>query len=129
MKLRIYRNSLRFRLSPADVERLDSTGTVGETTSFGPEQEFSYSLRAGAKTNLMHAVLSSRGICVEIPAELVREWSRSGTVGLRHSQALSDGKTLDILIEKDFECLEGNSDEQNEALYPNPNQSCAPDLV
>ena len=124
MKLRIYRNSLRFRLSPADVERLDKTGNISEKSEFSQANVFSYILRTHPNIDSMRALLDPCTICVEMPQALVHDWSRSETVSLRHSQTVSNGKTLDILIEKDFECLEGQSDDFGAALYQNPNKTC-----
>jgi hypothetical protein len=124
MKLRIYRNSLRFRLGPADVARFNAEGTVVEKMRFGPEAEFSYLLRTEPNVNAIRATLTARAICVEIPINLVRQWSEGKAVGLHHVQQVGSGKTLDILIEKDFECLEGKMNEPGEAFYPNPNKAC-----
>jgi hypothetical protein len=125
MKLRIYRDSLRFRLSPSDVARLNSVGVIAETTGFAQDAEFSYSLLLRPDIDAMHATLASRAICVEIPSSLARDWSGSQTVGVRHAQPLGKGKTLEILIEKDFECLEGQVNEPEVVLYPNPNKKCS----
>ncbi len=124
MKLRIYRNTLRFRLSPADVAQLAGSGSIREITRFGRSQEFSCSLHARAGLETIRAVLDSNAITVDVPAGMAREWSKSETVGLHHSQPLGDGGSLEIAIEKDFECRDGSSDEPREQLYPNPNKSC-----
>lgn len=125
MKLRIFRDSLRFRLTPAEVSRLDETGTVVETADFVPEAHFSYSLRTRADIPAMRARLESRAIYVEIPATLVHDWKSGDAVGLHNVQALADGKRLEILVEKDFECLEPQMNPPGEVFYPNPNKNCA----
>jgi hypothetical protein len=124
MKLRIYRNSLRFRLSPADVAKLAGSGSIREITRFGGGQEFLCSLNVRAGIEAIQAVLSSNGISVEVPAGVAREWSKSETVGLHYSQPLGDGGSLEIAIEKDFECSDGSSEGPKEELYPNPKKTC-----
>jgi hypothetical protein len=124
MKLRLHRNSVRYRLSPADVTRLDSGGSISETTAFGPELEFSYSLRVRADIEAMRAVLNNHSLSVEIPAALVHDWSNTRAVGLHDIQSFSNGKTLEILIEKDFECRDEGMNDPREALYPNPGKAC-----
>lgn len=126
MKLRICRNSLRFRLSPADVARLDGTGVILERTRFGAESEFSYSLYTNPDIDRPRAALDARSIRVELPLSVVRDWSRSDTVGISGSQTAGDGSVLEILVEKDFECLEGRAEDAAEQLYPNPNRACPP---
>jgi hypothetical protein len=124
MKLRIYGDSLRFRLRPVDVARLNEQGTVVEKTRFGPDAEFTYLLRAEPNADVIRAVLSSCIVTVVIPSDLVRDWSHSESVGLHQTQVAGDGKTLDILIEKDFECLDGQMNEPGEVFYPNPSKAC-----
>lgn len=124
MKLRIYRNSLRLRLSQGDVTTLDEVGEVTERTAFGPDGSFSYSLLRRAGSGAIQARLQPRGIVVEVPESLVHEWRGSSTVGMHHRQALGGGEALEILIEKDFECLEGKMKEPGVKLYPNPNAAC-----
>lgn len=126
MKLRLHRNSVRFRLSPADVARLESGGSIAETTAFGPDIEFSYCLEARADIEAMRAVLKSHCLCVEIPAVLVQGWSRTEAVGLHDIQSFGNGKTLEILVEKDFECRDEKLNDPREALYPNPGKECPP---
>jgi len=125
MKLRIYRNSLRFRLTPADVAALNETGVVVETAGFGAGTEFSYSVRTRPNIRAMRASVEPHAISVEIPRSMIHDWRRNQAVGLEHSQPIGKGKTLHIAIEKDFECLEGKMQEPGEIFYPNPNKSCA----
>lgn len=124
MKLRIYRNSMRFRLSPSDVAALRRTAALVETTRFGPAIEYSYGLYLRSGIAAMRATLDSNRIRVEIPALLAENWAESDTVGLRHAQDIGSGKTLEILVEKDFECLEAQMNEAGETFYPNPNKAC-----
>lgn len=125
MKLRIYRNSLRFRLTPREVAQLEASGIITETIGFGPDDEFSYSLRAHSGIDQIQATLQGRAIFVEIPRSLIHDWSRSDAVGLQQTQPTGNGKTLQIAVEKDFECLEGKTQEPGEVFYPNPMKDCA----
>jgi hypothetical protein len=120
MKLRIHRNSLRFRLNPGDVQKLDESGEMTESTLFGVGGAFIYSLQSVVGIDKMNALLTARGIVVKVPQMLVRNWRKSEQVGLETKQPLENGKELHILIEKDFECLDVPHDECGEALYPNP---------
>jgi hypothetical protein len=127
MKLRINRNSLQFRLSAADVERLDEMGAVSEKAEFAPGVEFSYMVRARSAIHAMRASMDANSICVEIPTGMVSDWRQSDEVGLHHSQPLDNGSTLDVLIEKDIECIGGKNSEPGAVHYANPNKDCAPE--
>ena len=43
--------------------------------------------------------------------------------GFQHKQALSNGKELFLLVEKDFVCLDNTFEDQSDN-YPNPNAHC-----
>jgi hypothetical protein len=123
MKLRINRNSLRFRLTPTDVARLDEIGAISEKAEFAPGVEFSYTIRARSALHAMRANLDANSICVDIPTATVSEWRQSDAVELHHTQPLDNGGTLDVLVEKDFECEDGKMNEPGSV--PHPNKPCA----
>ena len=50
---------------------------------------------------------------------LVARWAANEQVGLYDSLNLGSGRTLDLLVEKDFACLDV-SDEENVDTFPNP---------
>jgi len=59
-------------------------------------------------------------ITVTIPTAVVTAWLEPTEVSIHGSQALSAGETLEILVEKDFACLEPREGEDQENLFPNP---------
>jgi len=72
----------------------------------------------------MRAIFESNRICVQVPRPIARNWGGGDAVGINHLQDVGQGKTLEILIEKDFECLENPMNRAEEALYPNPKNGC-----
>jgi hypothetical protein len=124
MKLRLYRDSVRFRLSQGDVTNLLRTGRLTETTTFGAGIQLSYSLRLVSGDAAIRAVFVGNDICVELSRSEAMEWGEGEAVGMNHLQDLGWGKRLEILIEKDFECLEEAMNGAGEELYPNPKKVC-----
>jgi hypothetical protein len=72
----------------------------------------------------MRAVFAANDICVEVPRSVATEWGKGEAVGLSHLQDLGWGRRLEILIEKDFECLEEAMNGAGEELFPNPKKVC-----
>jgi hypothetical protein len=132
MKLRIKENSLRFRLTRSEVDCLVREGNIEQKTEFGPESdgEFIYELRASSEISRIQAELGDRRISVLIPSENVRNWASSEVVGLEERQEIGDGKSLCILVEKDFACLEKRDGEDESDSFPhrepakNSNKTC-----
>ena len=123
MKLRIQRNSVRFRLGRSEVHRLLETGRVQEHVSFGPEpaHRLWYTLELSETQPEVSAVFDCTNLRVVLPTRAVRRWAGSDDVGIEAAQDVSggvSGERLQVLIEKDFACLdhpEGNGD-----AYPRP---------
>jgi hypothetical protein len=118
MKLRMQANSVRLRLKRGEVEKLVETGRVEETISFGPDV-FRYVLESSDAVAHLRAVLRDREIFVEVPSSLAARWASSDDVGMEAMQAAGGGATLQVLVEKDFACLNG-SEEQNVDTFANP---------
>jgi hypothetical protein len=120
MKLRLFENSLRFRLTPAEVAQLASRGFVAGETRFGPKTRLSYCLRATPSVTSITASFDLSNITVNIPPATVAEWARGQQVGLSATQQAGLGTVLKISIEKDFECLDAAKSEPGIEFFPNP---------
>ena len=119
MKLRMQANSIRLRLKRAEVEQLARAGRVEERISFdGRGEVFHYVIEAVPAASKPHAILKGHGMLVFVPAEAVTKWASSDEVGIEALQPNGAGE-LQILIEKDFACLNGSED-QNVDTFPNP---------
>jgi len=57
---------------------------------------------------------------VYIPADRAIPWCLTDQVGIAESISLGTTGSLDLLIEKDFACLDRN-DEDNQDTFANPN--------
>src|SRR5687767_12406856 len=119
MKLRIRGDSIRLRLTQGEVAALAENGLVEESTAFGPgtEQRFGYAIGFGGST--LGAELSNGQLRVLVPADVARAWVSGDAVGLESVQDAGDGRTLRILVEKDFACLTKRPDEDDTDAFPN----------
>ncbi|MCB2406529.1 DUF7009 family protein [Hymenobacter lucidus] len=105
MKLRIEDNSLRLRLSAAEVAQFTAAGRLESVVRLGPlptdrltyalEQvdaaEFQFSYAAGSLTVL-------------VPAAAATAWLTTEQNGLSASVAVAENQALRILVEKDLDC-------------------------
>jgi hypothetical protein len=119
MKLRINENSLRLRLTQKEVAQFRSSGRVDAAIYFASGRKLSYSLESLADAAEVSADFDNTAIHVRIPAEVAIQWTDSDDVGIRASQPTGEGLRLELLIEKDFQCLH-RTDEQEPDAYPNP---------
>ena len=122
MKLRLHRNSIRFRLSQSEVAELNEHGLLSESISFGIEQEnqISYVLEQTQRENIYSTFQNNR-LKVYIPQASVNSWAGNPEqVGIYAELLLAEGNLLKVIIEKDFKCLVDRPGEEEGDLYPNP---------
>ncbi|MFT7589896.1 MAG: hypothetical protein ACI959_002117 [Limisphaerales bacterium] len=122
MKIRIQGNRLRLRLSQLELDHFALEGHVYDTVQFGPHESdaLTYELIRSKLDDKVHAEFSGSEITVYVPAAQANIWTESEQVGIKHNMDIGTTDELQILIEKDFQCLHKRSDEDESELYPNP---------
>jgi hypothetical protein len=118
MKLRIQGNSLRLRLSRSEVMQFNDKLIISDTIDFGASK-LTYLLSVSQDVNAVRAKYDSDIIEVQVPSVLAFHWAGTDSVSISAEQMLHSGKTLQLLIEKDFKCVH-NPAEANDDAYPNP---------
>ena len=122
MKLRIKGNSLRLRISRSEVTRLMENDCLEETIHFAPEAyaRFTYALQQDRFVGRPTVQYTENRVAVLIPADQANAWGITDQVGIAENINLGNHRSLALLIEKDFACLD-RSDEDNHDAFPNPN--------
>lgn len=114
MKLRIKGNSIRIRLTRGEVDQLAHAGVVEQRTEF-PLGGALISRVRRADCRAIAASLDGATIDIVVPSILISEWASTDLVTLESEPSAS----MQLLIEKDFECLHKRSDDDVDA-YPHP---------
>jgi hypothetical protein len=122
MKIRIQRNSIRFRLSKTEVETLCSEGYIAESTSFG-NTTFSYAVKNTSLHNELTATFENGCVTVLLPEKLLLNWPTNNVIGFDAKMPIAENETLYLLLEKDFKCLDNPTEDQSDH-YDNPKQTC-----
>jgi hypothetical protein len=121
MKFRIRGDTIRLRLRRSEVARLAAGDSIVEETHF-PESVLTYRLDI-SEHKAISASFENGNIAVTVPKSEVLDWASTDEVSLHAVQKLSDTKSLSLLIEKDFGCLEPGRHrhcEDDEDTYPHP---------
>jgi hypothetical protein len=119
MKLRIRGDSLRLRVVRSELDELVRTGAVADEIGFPGGRSLAYRLHVQPGTN-WSAALDERGISVGLPKGEAERWFRPDQVGCNAEVALSEGRVLSLLIEKDFPCLVERPGEDDSDAFPRP---------
>lgn len=117
MKLRIHKNSIRLRLSQVEVGEVARGNSIHEVVEMGESQEnpFGYSLIPLESADKISAAYIRNQINISLPMDQAKEWASTDSVGLNGM----DNK-VNILIEKDFQCLHKRPNEDESQNFPNP---------
>lgn len=114
MKLRIDGDALRFRLNRRDVETFARSGRAEASVHF-PGSSLRYVLESDETAPVITADYESGLIRVRIPPRLGANWAGGDAIAMESKQG-----QLQILIEKDFQCLHKGEDARDPNAYPNP---------
>ncbi len=122
MKLRVKNNSVRLRLTQSEVSVFARSGRIEEAIEFGvePHQRLVYALETGTKTETLLAMMKDNRITIFVPKIKADEWTQTAQVGMEAEQEIGGGKTLRLLIEKDFACLEPRAGREDADAFPHP---------
>jgi hypothetical protein len=127
MKLRIRSNSIRLRLSQSEVAQFQTTGAVEESIEFGLSEDNKLIYRLISAVNkTIEAEFVHGQITVFVPQALALEWTTTNRIGLGNKQEIGEERTLKILIEKDFSCVERRDGEDDSDAFPYPNEKGKP---
>lgn len=121
MKLRIKGNSIRLRLTQAEVQEFQEQGVVEEVVKFGntDSNKVHYLIQISSG-NEISAMYESNKMIVNIPKLIAEKWTTSDQIGFDHKMTLNENENLFILVEKDFKCLQPREHEDENDMFPHP---------
>ena len=125
MKLRIKGNSLRLRITQPEMARLIADGSIEETICFGPAEDarLTYALEHRAGGEDVRVDYHEQRVSVVVSTNAARRWAHSEEIGIYGSAPTGCG-ALEVMVEKDFACLDGNDPHDADA-FPNPSVGVA----
>jgi hypothetical protein len=116
MKIRIKGNSLRYRLTKSEVEKLWSSSFLEERTEFAGKA-LVYAIET-AKDDKLSADFIGDKIVLRMSKAMIDELYNTDRVGFDDRSG-----PVSLLIEKDFVCID-RTDEDQKDNYPNPLLKC-----
>jgi len=116
MKIRIKGNSLRYRLTKSEVEKLFTDGKLEERTQF-TGKTLVYAIETG-KEERLSADFAGDKIVLRMSKMMMEDLYYTGRIGFDDRSG-----PVNLLIEKDFVCID-NTDEDQSDNYPNPSVEC-----
>lgn len=105
MKLRFEDQSLRLRLSEAEVACFAETGRVAMVVALGPTdgENLTYALER-AESEEFRITHGAGAITVKVPAALAAHWTSTDQNGFSATLMMAQNQPLKVLVEKDLDC-------------------------
>jgi hypothetical protein len=121
MKLRISGNSIRLRVRRSEVAKLTAGERIAETVHLGCSEQAALTYALGTEPDAASVQLRYEGgeILVLLPKDVASAWAGTEQVGIYATVDLGANGKLDVIVEKDFACLD-LSDAENADTFPNP---------
>ncbi|MFL2527505.1 MAG: DUF7009 family protein [Candidatus Azotimanducaceae bacterium] len=121
MKLRIRGNTLRLRLSRSEVDLVAQGKEVKDFTFFPGGGNLQYVLKQTLSDTSVVKTNEGDDSCINVLVDenKARQWAKSEEVGLFGAEPLILG-SFELLIEKDFACLNPRDGGEDSDSFPNP---------
>ncbi|WP_035354333.1 DUF7009 family protein [Edaphobacter aggregans] len=121
MKLRIKGDSLRLRVSRSELARLLGGERVEDTVHFAPipDARLTYALESASQADPVRIQYEPQNVTVFLSEEQAEFWAKDSEVGIYTSINIGPARSLEIIVEKDFACLD-RSEEENADTFVNP---------
>lgn len=119
MKLRIHENSLRIRVTRPELEALRHDRSIAHELIIGADSRLEYRLEL-TESGALRAELSGSRITVRVPESMALSWFDESAVSIEGSQQIGENAQLQLLVEKDFQCLIPRENEDQSEYFENP---------
>src|SRR5206468_8682060 len=108
MKVRIAQNKIRFRLKQPEVSGFLETGRVEELLEFGsgPPDQLCFRVEIFSGSSLA-IEFTNNTTTVRVPKSLAETWVNTDLVGFQETVTSEKGRRIEVLVEKDFVCMDG----------------------
>ncbi len=121
MKIRIENNSLKLRVAQSDPGRLIEADRIETTACLGTDEEATlrHALEDRATAERTKLRYRPGETAVVLSSSRLKPWKESEHVGIYATIGLGIRGSLDILVERDYACLD-LSDAENVDSFPYP---------
>lgn len=119
MKMRIQGDAIRFRLTRPEVEQFAGSGRVETAVHFPGGVSLSYVLERSSNAREVEASFDGRAVRLRVPDAVAAQWTGSDEVSMTGRTTVVGG-ALEIVVEKDFQCLHKGDAAKDPNAYPNP---------
>ncbi len=108
------------RFTMKEIEDLKEVGYVTEKCVIGYNNTFIYSLILSENLTEIKVDSSEGRITAYLPTTLAQQWLKTEQVGIEATIENGMDNKLQVLLEKDWQCMQPRSHEDESDLFPHP---------
>ena len=122
MKLRILRQSIRIRVTQAEVTELGHGRPVSAELITEPDilPTIAYRIEPSDHVARLELIATPGNLIVKLSKALAQDLARTDLVTVEETISTSPGHSVSVCVEKDFQCLKPRLDDQDEGTFPHP---------
>lgn len=102
MKLRLENNIVKIRLSPEEIDRLDSEKIISEKIQISDGNKFSYSIQIVENIKSCTVSFENNSLKVCVPSLTASKWIESNQIGIIASIDSNLGESIILTVEEDL---------------------------
>ena len=112
---------MRLRVSRSELAHFQAGSRIEETICFAeaPEAKLTYALESAVQSSPVRVRYGFHDVTVILSEDQVRIWEAESEVGVYSNLDIGSAGSLDVIVEKDFACLD-RGDEENRDTFANP---------
>lgn len=117
MKLRTTKNNIRIRIRKSELAKLATDKRIEESINLGDQVVFKFALALEEHLEQMTASLRNNNLLLSIPKEVGEQWIATNQVGIEATLKVSETEILQLLVEKDFPCLDRENEDKSDTFW------------
>ena len=102
MKLRMEKEKITIRLSPAEIELLSTSKSIEEKLTISENNHFTFSLTISESLKTLTAEFKHAALLVQVPAQKMNKWINSKQVGMKETIKSELGSEIKLTLEEDL---------------------------
>jgi hypothetical protein len=102
MKLRLEKELVRLRLSPVEIDLLNSKKSISEKISISNENEFNFSINIVGQIENCMVVFNTNAMDISVPNTIANKWIGTNQIGIKEIIVTDDGGSIVLIVEEDL---------------------------
>lgn len=93
---------VRLRLSPGEIDLLNSNKSICEKIFITNENEFNFSINIVGQIENCMVVFSIKALDISLPNTVANKWMDTNQIGIKETIVTDNGRSIVLIVEEDL---------------------------